>query len=1196
MSSTTPTESALRRQSSTAAERPPSTVDEAVESHEPIVDLGKVLDEVRSTQPIEFRVTFARPDDLLVCDFLFDNLRLDGTELVRSDPARVATLIVELPPQSFGEQAFLDATGPEVPSKPTGNESFKEVSQDPSIASPKNDATMSAEPLDPLPCARIRMAGRSRIAFAMPAAEKKLAFTLDAILDACRRWPMQLDANAVPEPEPSFLRESTMENIAEFNQAWLEVTAQSDDLKKATQTLIDAVGGAELEPLLAEAAERLASQGALRSAGAELERAMNEELDALTRAFAPLREGNQREIALAALALMTTQAVAKSPAGGLTLPGVNPLLKVVFAPRKPSPTVTALELPYRVITSPIPQATWWHATKPVVHNGRTELWHTRLTRTTDGAGADPPAQVRALWSPDYELSQAEVVQVVNSLNPFRMSLDPLDRQMMVKLMAGFFEKTVDQHVFVPRAARSQRLALSALGALFDVEGNWEVQPAGVGLEQWRHLATLGRDHYVRVVYRGFLFPYGHAASLIKVTERKFEYRDKVRMKDRVAVLRQRFFIVVRERVRQLSGEGHAFGGRNFPFTSVEILTRVTPSLLAPDKCTLSDQKIYNTRPKRACFWPMLAADRDFLFQVAATDLGGTRVTFAMPLLFVGVEANQVVIENQQKDDVIPEIIACYNGESSSRRTATLGNATVCYAPTAPGAEGDPRLPTAEMTFAAAAADLPESKPRFYPETETAQVGIPAIRRLLQRPDATVGVAYPEVYKNEGFTGGNPAEVFLRTLQPFELAFGENLKSDTIGGLATPSMQIQGLSRLVGPVAAKPGAKPDDTEAALDQVIHNTFDPADFFQGAKILGGVDLSELLAVAKLEDAPKLLSRQLPDKVEASFDWSSSINQSSDLFVANAGGATTLKMHGVVSSPIAQPEATTFSAVASIDNFKVNLFGLVTIWFESLSFTSKSGSKPDVAVDLHPGEDAIAFGGPLEFINTLRDIIPSNGFSDPPSLAVTPSGISASYSLNVPSLAVGIFALEHVSLGAGFLLPFDARPAEVRFHFSERQAPFSLTVSMLGGGGFFALGIGTEGVREIEAALEFGACLALDLGVASGSVEVKAGIYFHWLQTTVELAGYIRMHGELSVLGLISASLTFNLQLAYLKENHCSVIWGEATVEVEVEVLFLSFSVSVKCRRELGGSNSDPKFIELIPDLSTWTDYCDAFAAEAA
>ena len=303
---------------------------------------------------------------------------------------------------------------------------------------------------------------------------------------------------------------------------------------------------------------------------------------------------------------------------------------------------------------------------------------------------------------------------------------------------------------------------------------------------------------------------------------------------------------------------------------------------------------------------------------------------------------------------------------------------------------------------------------------------------------------------------------------------------------------------------------------------------------------------------------------------------------------------MHGVVSAPLQSTNQTTFEATATMHNFKVNLFGAVTLWFDKLVYRSVTGAKPDVTVDLHPTSEAIEFGGPLEFVNEIRQIIPSNGFSDPPCLNVTPSGISASYSINFPSLAVGIFALEHVSLGAGFLLPFDARPAEVRFNFAERQRPFSLTVSMLGGGGFFAIGLGAEGVREVEAALEFGAALSINLGVASGSVEIKAGVYFHWKTNLVELSGYVRLHGELSVLGLISASLTFNLALGYLKEGTKSVVWGEASIEVEIEILFLSFSVSVHCRREFGGSDGDPKFIELIPDQATWNDYCEAFATE--
>src|SRR5262249_27774779 len=144
---------------------------------------------------------------------------------------------------------------------------------------------------------------------------------------------------------------------------------------------------------------------------------------------------------------------------------------------------------------------------------------------------------------------------------------------------------------------------------------------------------------------------------------------------------------------------------------------------------------------------------------------------------------------------------------------------------------------------------------------------------------------------------------------------------------------------------------------------------------------------------EVPKLLSKQLPDKIEARFDWSTQVKKSDPLglFVPDAGGTSVLDMHGLVSAPIADPAATTFNAIASLANFKLNLFGFVTVWFDLLKFTARTGAKPDVAVDLHPGDEAIVFGGPLEFVNDIRSIIPSNGFSDPPALSVTPSGISA-------------------------------------------------------------------------------------------------------------------------------------------------------------------------------------------------------------
>jgi hypothetical protein len=1220
--------------------------------------VGKLLDALRVRPLREFPVPVRRPDDFLVFDLLLDNLELRpgaSPRLEKRNPAAAAHLIVELPPQSFAEEAFVeasDAADKEVPAK--------EVSKDPKYK-PKN-VPSGTEKVPPLPSSRVRMAGRSRLAFTMPPGLTSLPYTLAAVLEAMRTWPPSLSVNALPDPDPPLRRARPVRHrdwlgTAVVSSAWQATIA-------GLSSALEARGVRGIDDALADGAQRIAERaaggltGSARGAlGRVMFEALHGEMEELVRRFPALREDAAHQAALAALSLAAAEALAPAAARvgfDVGLAAELPLFPLIFAPHEPPRHVTALELPYRLILSPIEQARWRHRDAPFAQRGRTELWHTRLSTAATDVGPDAPSKVRALWSPDYPKG-LDLFPLLEPPLPYRNSLDPLDRRMLVQLMAGYDEEIPDG----PRASAAKRLHLSALGGLLDVEGNWDRRPGDVDLQQWRHLATLGRDHYVRVVYAGYLCPYGHAASLVKVTERKFESLDGD-AKKRVAVLRQRFFIVCRERIKRYPGPGHQFGGRNFPFQQVEILTRVTPDLLPPgapgsnsEVVPFPGDVIYgSTIARRMVFWPVLSSASvtkgvDFRFEILTTDIAGQRACFPLPLLFVGEVANATKSFEVQR---------AYNYAPPERRQAGLG-CTVCYAPYDPAAKGDPRLPTAAMAFAAGRLTTAPRKelPSFHPETAAASAGIPALQKMLGR-DVVAGVTYPEVYKKDGFGGANAGELFLRLFgkayatypkdgvadaikvdlrfegRAYPLEFGGKdgqAKSDALGALAAPQMSILALSRIMGPVAGKEPpapAEPPAVEDALENATENRFEPTDFFppglpQSAKILGGVDLGEILAsVAGLAQAgvPKLLSRQLPAtpdlpaRLEASFEWEGEVEKIDKLklLIPRADplkAPTKLVMKSQVTTPLAKPipgqAGASYETHAELNNFKVNLFGCIILWFERLHFSAKQGQKPDVAVELRQGSDAVQFGGPLEFVNTLRELIPSNGFSDPPSLAVTPSGITAGYSLNLPSIEVGIFALSNASLGAGFDLPFDARPASVKFNFSERQQPFSLTVSLLGGGGFFAIGVSARGVQEIEAALEFGAALSIDLGVASGSVEIKAGVYFHWLEPapnkgSVELAGYVRLHGELSVLGIISVSLTFELKLAYLKDRdaHRSLVWGEATLIVEIEILFFSMDVSVRCRRDFAGGESDPKFIALVPDAATWADYCEAFAEEAA
>ena len=78
------------------------------------------------------------------------------------------------------------------------------------------------------------------------------------------------------------------------------------------------------------------------------------------------------------------------------------------APREPTSTETALELPWRLLLSPSDLGGFAHAPSPVEHEGRTELWHSRLgARTVRGELVEVDERnrrgrmVRAVWARDF---------------------------------------------------------------------------------------------------------------------------------------------------------------------------------------------------------------------------------------------------------------------------------------------------------------------------------------------------------------------------------------------------------------------------------------------------------------------------------------------------------------------------------------------------------------------------------------------------------------------------------------------------------------------------------------------------------------------------------------------------------------------------------------------------------------------------
>jgi hypothetical protein len=127
---------------------------------------------------------------------------------------------------------------------------------------------------------------------------------------------------------------------------------------------------------------------------------MLSELETLGKTYPKLQTSAHRDLGLAFLSLQASRAFTEGGINQFEIGFIEhlPFLPILLSPHRPAKSVTALELPYRLIVSPVPPSSWWHATTPIVHNGRTELWHTHLTQPAQGIGPDSPTNLRALWT------------------------------------------------------------------------------------------------------------------------------------------------------------------------------------------------------------------------------------------------------------------------------------------------------------------------------------------------------------------------------------------------------------------------------------------------------------------------------------------------------------------------------------------------------------------------------------------------------------------------------------------------------------------------------------------------------------------------------------------------------------------------------------------------------------------------------
>jgi hypothetical protein len=467
-------------------------------------------------------------------------------------------------------------------------------------------------------------------------------------------------------------------------------------------------------------------------------------------------------------------------------------------------------------------------------------------------------------------------------------------------------------IYIPRPLATNRLLLGSLGATLDLDATFEPPSAAsiavsvsgtlqkvplydsFSIERWRSIVVDGRDVVTTIVRRGYLFPLGHKAALVKLTEPRIRLAvTKNPASGYIVEQAQRFFIEVSRDQQLYPATGQLFSGRGFPAKRVKLLTLRTPDLLDPTEEILgrvgkADSPL-KTRPRGnvvgavndglgrddrplsgLVFWPRTDTGPagSVRFRMLIDD-GASAVS--MPLLFVDNRAAndprtmEALCKRYYSDTSDPtdpkpfqhDIIA-HNG--AARKYADEQEPGQCTFNTdwqqittegRPGFDFDGPLQAA-------------TQPPFYPRLAVAQIRSQQVEGLKGSPSPPITVSYNKDYVQQGFGSAAREQTFLDAV-PFDFDMGD--KGDRSGGIGRMALRVVGFNRQLGPVGSSP---PKDGKRALIDVsprvryadASTTLSDADpgpsrsssvaefvgnfFPPGAKLLGLIEFRQFVLIA--------------------------------------------------------------------------------------------------------------------------------------------------------------------------------------------------------------------------------------------------------------------------------------------------------------------------------------------------------------
>jgi hypothetical protein len=213
------------------------------------------------------------------------------------------------------------------------------------------------------------------------------------------------------------------------------------------------------------------------------------------------------------------------------------------------------------------------------------------------------------------------------------------------------------------------------------------------------------------------------------------------------------------------------------------------------------------------------------------------------------------------------------------------------------------------------------------------------------------------------------------------------------------------------------------------------------------------------------------------------------------------------------------------------------------------------------------------LKFINELLSTMSPGGLS----IRFDGDGVVCSLDLPLPDTQLGAFGFSGLTLAASLALRYSGGDFSigVTAGLARRDAPFTLTIFILGGGGYLELGSRYHPstgkiAATADMAIAVSASLAIALGPIRGGVAVYVGVTANYDSARgggLVVGLMVMIRGHVSILSIASATITLRLDAQYKG----GALVGRGHFEIKIKICWcFTLEVSESVTYTLGSGKS--------------------------